>query len=301
MAEKKNHTLLKITGTLAATAAVSYAGVTAYAFKEIFQTKNSRFYTDPEHFIFKDGEMTEWYHHSVTHDEYITSYDGLKLHALSMRNHEDSHQWILLAYGPGKHSKNLTEYLYEFDHAGYNILTIDSRGFGKSEGKYTTLGCSEHYDVISWINFIINADPDASISLFGTGIGANAVMNAAGDYLPSQVKCAVEEGGFTEIKDLLRLALTDALKIDGNVILPALNLMVKQFLHFSIYDVSTHRQLQQAQIPMLFIHGSEDSFLPESMLFDNFYAYGAERTLMTLQEAEKDYFGGVFQFLDSNH
>ena len=126
-------------------------------------------------------------------------------------------------------------------------------------------------------------------------------MNAAGDYLPSQVKCAVEEGGFTEIKDLLRLALTDALKIDGNVILPALNLMVKQFLHFSIYDVSTHRQLQQAQIPMLFIHGNEDSFLPESMLFDNFYAYGAERTLMTLQEAEKDYFGGVFQFLDSNH
>lgn len=296
MGEKKKHTLLKIAGTLTATAAVGYAGISAYVFKEIFQTKNSKWYGNA-HLVFSDSEMTEWFHHSQISDEYISSYDGVNLHALSLHNHEENGKWIVLCYGPGKVAHKLAEYLYEFDHAGYNVLAVDSRGFGKSEGKYTTLGWCEHYDVISWINYLINRDPNAEITLFGLGIGANAVMNAVGDYLPHNVKCAVEEGGFTEIKDVLRNVLSNALKVDGSAVLPGLNLLIKQMLHFSIYDVSTQRQLHQAKVPMLFVHGEEVDGIPETMLFDNFYACGSERQLMTQQEAEKKYFDTLLEFV----
>ena len=66
--------------------------------------------------------------------------------------------------------------------------------------------------LISWINYLVNLDPLAEIILFGMNVGAASVMNAVGDYLPRNVKCAIAEGGYKEIKDIIAyLAETGAL------------------------------------------------------------------------------------------
>jgi fermentation-respiration switch protein FrsA (DUF1100 family) len=228
----------------------------------------------------------------------MSSFDGLNLHALCMTNHPDDHKWIVLMVGPGAYNHTIMEYLYELDHAGYNILAVDSRGTGKSEGRYTTLGWAEHYDLISWVNYLINMDESARIALLGVSVGAAAVMNAVGDYIPKNVVCAVEEGGFSEIKELLRNGITLAMKADGRILLPGLDLMCRQVLHFSFNDVSTARQLQQAAVPVLFVQGVDSEFVPESMLFDNYYACGSDRELLTKEDAQEDYFGKVEEFLD---
>jgi pimeloyl-ACP methyl ester carboxylesterase len=299
--KKNNHPVLKAVGIAAGCAAAAYGTATAYVFRQAFDLKHSNLFSGKggtAYLTFTDNEKSEWYQHSDVKDEYMSSFDGLNLHALCMTNHPDDHKWIVLMVGPGAYNHTIMEYLYELDHAGYNILAVDSRGTGKSEGRYTTLGWAEHYDLISWVNYLINMDESARIALLGVSVGAAAVMNAVGDYIPKNVVCAVEEGGFSEIKELLRNGITLAMKADGRILLPGLDLMCRQVLHFSFNDVSTARQLQQAAVPVLFVQGVDSEFVPESMLFDNYYACGSDRELLTKEDAQEDYFGKVEEFLD---
>lgn len=48
-----------------------------------------------------------------------------------------------------------TQYIDMFRDAGFNILLIDQRRHGGSQGKYTTYGYYEKYDVQTWVNWIL--------------------------------------------------------------------------------------------------------------------------------------------------
>lgn len=309
MSERKEnkHTVLKVIGLTAAAGAAAYGGFGYYVFRNVFDLQHSKLVnnkTGVKRLTTGVGEKNEWYAHSVRDDEFLDSYDGLKLHALRITNHPDSHHWVILLHGLGSYSGGMLDYLYEADHRGFNILAPDSRGCGMSEGQYDGLGWCEHYDLISWINYLINIDPDAEIALFGIDIGGVAVMNAVGDYIPKNVKCAVEDSGFSGMREIVSHFITRSCKVDGKPFLPAVDFYVKQFLHFSMNDVSTKRQLKQSVTPMLFMHGTEDEVIPSSMVFDNYYACASEKELYTAEGAgfgetssQPDYFDAAFSFI----
>lgn len=305
--EKNNHVLLKAIGVTAAVGAGAYAGSGYYVFSNAFDLQHSNLYASRNikriHIDF--GEKDEWFTKSKREDEFMDSYDRLKLHALSIRNHDDSHKWMIIAQGLSTYGTAMMNHLYEADQRGYNILLTDARGCGMSEGRYTTLGWSEHYDLISWVNYVINLDPDAKIFLYGLNVGAAAVMNAAGDYVPGNVKCAVEDGGFSDIKEEILYQITKHCKLNGRFLMPAVDFYVKQFLHFSLNDISTKRQLKEGNLPMFFIHGADDDVVPTSMLFDNYYAYAGEKELWNVEKAgfeetdlAEDYYAKVFDFAE---
>jgi len=306
--KKNNHTLLKVLGVTAAAGATAYAGFSYLAFRQAFDLQHGDFYIKKNTYkrIEADGsEKNEWFAHSIKDDNFLDSYDGLKLHALRVCNHPETHKWLLLVHGIGAHSGSMLGYLYEADHKGFNILAIDSRGCGMSEGKFTGLGWNEHYDLISWINYLINMDQSSQIALMGINLGAAAVMNAVGDYIPSNVKCAIEDGGFSGVKELLSYGIKNYYKVDARHFLPMIDIYVKQALHYSMYDVSIAHQLSQSITPMLFMHGSKDEVIPASMMFDNYYACNAEKEMYTGENAEfgenmlePDYYKTISEFVD---
>ncbi len=307
MAEKKNkHTLLKVIGGVSATAATAYGGFSYLIFRHAFDLKNSMIHKT-KNLVHTDTEVEAWFQHSVKSDLFLDSYDGLKLHALSITNHEDSNLWMILVHGTASYSKNMIPYMYEADQRGYNILTIDQRGCGASEGKYTGLGWNEHYDLMMWINRIISNNKDCKIVLFGLNTGGTTVINAVGDYLPSQVKCAIEDGSYSNLKEIINHVTKNIAHIDANPFLPAVNLLVQQFLHFSMNDISLKRQLRECEVPMLFIHGSDDAMIPTSMVFDNYYACGSEKELYVVEGkgynntyTDKHYFDTLFEFIEKH-
>lgn len=307
MTDKKKHTLLKAAGVTAVAGTAAYAGFGYYVFRNAFDLRNSKFYEGRNgirRLTGGEGEKNEWFAHSTRDDEFLDSYDGLKLHACRITNHEDSHKWIILLHGLGSYSGDMLDYMWEADHRDFNVLAVDARGCGMSEGQYTGLGWNEHYDLISWINHLLNIDPEAEIALFGVDAGGAAVMNATGDYLPSNVKCAIEDSGFSGIREIVLHQIRRECKIDGKFFLPSVDLYVRQLLHFSMNDVSTHRQLKQSSTPTLFMHGTENEYVPTSMLFDNYYACSAEKDLYTAEGAgfgetssAADYFDAAFAFI----
>jgi len=308
MAGKKKHTALKVLGAATAAGACAYGGLSYYVFRNAFDVQHSSLYSAAagvRRLASGVGEKNEWYAHSTRDDAFIDSYDGFKLHALRIMNHSDSHRWMIYLHGFGSFSTQMLDYIYEADHNGLNVLAPDSRGCGMSEGQYSGLGWNEHYDLISWINYLISVDPEAEIALFGVTTGGAAVMNATGDYLPSNVKCAIEDSGFSGIKEIIKYQVQKNLKIDGKLVMPGVDFLVKQNLHFSMNDVSTLRQLKQSETPTLFMHGTEDDVIPASMVFDNYYACAAEKELYTADgkgfgetPEASDYFTAVFSFID---
>lgn len=307
MTEKRKHTLLKVVGATAAAGAAAYAGAGYYIFRTCFDLQNSDLYSGMQGVKRLSGgndEMNQWFSHSARSDEFQDSYDGLKLHALKIMNHPESHKWIIIQHGLGTYSGGMLEYLWEADHRGFNILAPDARGCGMSEGRYTGLGWNEHYDLISWINHLTASDGAAEIALFGVNAGAAAVMNTVGDYIPVNVKCAVEDGGFSGIREIVVSTMRRKMGLDVNALMPSVDFYVRQFLHFSMKDVNTHRQLKQSITPMLFVHGTDDNVVPTSMLFDNYYSCASEKDLYTAEgkgfgstSEDPEYFNAVFSFI----
>lgn len=309
MAEKKKkHTLLKAAGVTAITGAAVYAGSGYYIFRNVFDLQHSTLYTGKtgvKRIATGANEKNEWFAHSTRDDDFIDSYDGLKLHALRISNNPDSHKWMIIMHGIGSYCGGMLDQMYEADFRGFNVLAPDSRGCGMSEGQYTGLGWTEHYDLISWVNHLLSVDPQAQIALYGLNLGAAAVMNATGDYLPSAVKCAVEDGGFSTMKDEILYGIRKYCRIEGKIMIPSVDLYVKNILHFSINDADTIRQLRQSATPTLFVHGTDDDVVPASMVFDCYYACAAEKDLYTCEKAgfaetaeDPDYYKTIFGFIE---
>lgn len=94
--------------------------------------------------LFKGNHLTlasdasfEWFENVKKYDIYVNSFDNLKLHAYKIPN--KSHKWIILIHGYTNTSNDMLDYAKHFYDNGYNILIIDQRAHGKSEGKYSTM------------------------------------------------------------------------------------------------------------------------------------------------------------------
>ncbi len=262
--EKQNrHPVLKTVGAAAVTGAAAYGTYAWYVFTQAFNPDKSRYHPDglaPN--SAETAASNDWLNRSSRMDDTLRSYDDLTLHAMRIENHPDSKKWMILLHGFHRCAYDLIPLMMEADKRGFNLLVPDQRASGQSEGTYTGLGWPEHYDLLSWVNYLCALRPDAEIALYGIDMGANAVMNAAGDFIPANVKCAVEEGGYLDIKEQLITSAESVSGIPVRPFIPAFDMLVRQFLHFSMNDVSTRRQLANAKIPMLFMHGCDDAVVP---------------------------------------
>ncbi len=83
---------------------------------------------------------------------------------------------VLLYHGyAGSKSQMLTR-ADNFEAMGYSTTIIGFRGGGNSEGDYTTVGYEESRDVISSYEFYKKKFPNQPIVLFGTSMGAVAIL-----------------------------------------------------------------------------------------------------------------------------
>lgn len=87
---------------------------------------------------------------------------------------------------------------------GYNLLMIHDRAHGDSEGKWIGFGWKDKEDIRRWCEYLVDrAQGNTQIALLGVSMGGAAVMMASGDDLPSQVKCIIEDCGYSSVWDQL--------------------------------------------------------------------------------------------------
>lgn len=217
---------------------------------------------------------------------YIKSFDGLRL-AASYYNNNDSDSTILLFHGyrsDGRFDFSCAVKFYI--EMGLNVLVVDQRCNGESEGKIITFGIKERRDVVHWVGFVNEKYMPKNIFLSGVSMGATTVMMAANLDLPENVKGIIADCGFTAAPDIIKKVARQAFKINADPILPLLNLMCKFFGNFSLYETTTTKALSESDIPIFFIHGKKDGFVPCEMTEASHEAARAEKHICLVEGAD---------------
>lgn len=212
------------------------------------------------------NKTKEWLTTVSQEELFLQSRDGLSLHATMITQSSSTHQWMLGCHGYTSNNQETLTLGRELYAHGFNILVPDARGHGKSEGNYIGMGWPERLDIVDWVNFIVNQDPKAEIMLYGISMGAATVMNVAGEPLPQNVKLIIEDCGYSSTWGIFTYQLKSLFKIPAFPIMHSASLITKLRAGYWISDGSAIDQLKKCDLPMLFIHGSSDSFVPFEML-----------------------------------
>ena len=220
-------------------------------------------------------------------DTYInsTNYGNLKLHAYELLAKNESDIWTIIIHGYTEQGSGMISYAKEFYKRGYNVLLIDLRGHGLSEGDYIGMGWHDRLDVIDWINYIIDKNENSKIMLFGVSMGAATTMMTTGENLPSNVKLAIADCGYTSAWDEFGYHLNILFNLPEFPVLYAANSVCKIRAKYSFKDASSVEQVKKSHTPTLFIHGSFDNFVPFEMLDVIYEAAACEKEKLVIEGA----------------
>ena len=95
--------------------------------------------------------------------------------------------------------------------------------------------------------------------------GATVALLSNQRSLPTQVKCIVEDCGFTSIHEEFTKQIKEQTGLPSFPFIPLASLICKIRLGFSLYEPSPIKSVAFSKVPILFIHGVEDSFVPTEM------------------------------------
>ena len=222
----------------------------------------------------------QWLQAHHAEDVYITSHDGLKLHALWVPA-ENAKGTAVLVHG--YHSCALTDFSLAFSryHArGMNLLLPTHRAHGKSEGKFITFGVLECRDILAWIRFHNRQYGSFPMLLSGMSMGAATVMFLADEELPDNVRAFNADCGFTSAYEIIGKVFRDATHIPAWPFLWATDLFARFFAGFSLYEKQSTKTLAQNTRPILLVHGLCDDFVPCEMTRRGYATCGGEKDIL---------------------
>lgn len=192
------------------------------------------------------------------------SFDGLKLMGRYYDN--NSTKTIIIFHGyRSSASRDFSCALQMYSSFGLNVLMVDQRSHGRSEGKLITFGVKESYDVLSWVDFVNEKYAPEKIALGGMSMGATTVLLSAEKGLPQNVKAIIADCGFTSPVDIIKLVGKKNFGVNASFFIPFLDFCCRIFGRFSIKNVTTVESLKKCSLPVLMIHGSDDGFVPCEM------------------------------------
>lgn len=238
----------------------------------------------------------------------ITSRDGLRLKAYLYDR--GGNVTVILCHGYRGGPEELSGIAAKLFEKGMNVLLIFHRAHGISEGSWFTMGTREKLDAVDWANEIARRRPDGKIALFGWSMGGNTVMGAVGEALPENVKCAIEDCGYENLKTQLLFSCKQAMpRLPAKkFLIRLLGLYCRLFKGFSIDDPRSV-SLGRCKVPMLFIHGEKDKVVPYENLALCYGACAAKKLHSSYARAihvgscgteTERYFGELIGFIHSN-
>ena len=240
-----------------------------FLIKETF-VRNDKLDTTPAwyEYINANQEGREYIYSLNPKDLYINSFDNLKLHAIFINN--NTNKTIICVHG-----YKAKDGLYDFgmsakflNSLGYNLLFVDNRAHGLSQGKYIGFGVLDSVDVNSWVDYLVTNMNQETIILYGMSMGAATVMNAQNN----KVKAIIADCGFASGYDEVAYQIKKMYHLPPFPIIPISNVLLKLLAKYSLKDKEAYKSIKNYHNNLLIIHGGKDHFVPTGdayKIFDN--------------------------------
>ena len=192
-------------------------------------------------------------------DVYITSFDGLKLHARLFDNKESKKIAILLHGYKGTVYRDFNAISKILFEEGYKVLAVDERAHGTSEGHVITFGARESKDLLSWLDYVKERFNDNEILLVGVSMGGHTVLNIS-DKIDKDIKI-IADCPYSSPKEIL-VSTIKSVHLPVFIFYPLLNLTCHIFARESLNKTSAYNSIKNSDNKILIMHGDKDKVIP---------------------------------------
>ncbi len=186
-----------------------------------------------------------------------------------------------------------SQFLHE---QGCSMLCPDQRSQGESEGEHIGFGVLERNDCYDWVKYVIDRfGQQLPIYLCGISMGATTVLMASEFEYPPCVRGIISDCGFTSPHAIWSYVMKHNLHISDRIGYPIANFFVNKKASYDGDEMSTVDALRKTKLPVLFIHGDSDKFVPVQMTFENYAACASEKEIFIVPGAGH----GISYFVDT--
>lgn len=218
---------------------------------------------------------------------HVTAPDGIDLVG-HWYECEHAERAIIVMHGWRSSWLNDFGIIAEFWHKNNcSVLYAEQRGQGNSGGDYMSFGVLEQYDCLEWIRYVDQrTDGRLPLYLGGISMGATTVLLTGGMELPDSVRGIVADCGFTSPHDIWKHVAEKNLHLPYSFHRTAANEICRKKLKVDMRDYSCVCALKKCRVPVMLIHGTDDSFVPVHMTYENYKACASEKRLFVVPGAD---------------
>lgn len=193
---------------------------------------------------------------------------GVRLHAYLLPARRDTTATALVIHGYKDCALRMLHIAYLYHHdLGYNVVLPDLYAHGASRGNYIRMGWLDRFDALRWASVADSTfGGGTQMVVHGISMGAATVMMMSGESLPPCVRAFVEDCGYTSVRDEFRSELKVRYGLPAFPVLYVAGGLCRLVYGWSFGEASALRQVARCHRPMLFIHGSNDTFVPTWMV-----------------------------------
>jgi len=163
---------------------------------------------------------------------------------------------------PGRMESCIYSYYFAepFRQAGCNVLVIDNRAHGLSEGKYNCLGFKEYRDILAWSRLLHEEFGIEGIVLHGICIGSEtSLFTITAKKCPEYVKGMIGEGMYVNFYESLKNHMIE----QKRPMYPFIYIIVFWIWAFTGAHIMTDgplKRIRGLKKPILFLHSREDIY-----------------------------------------
>ena len=235
-------------------------------------------------------EQMAWLQNWGWQDVQITGRKGARLHGCFFKARQPTNRTVLAVHGY-RCEGGQREFLYfapmYLEQFGMNLLLVDDYAHAQSEGKRIGFGWNDRLDCLNWIDWIIeNQGADSEILLQGVSMGAATVLMAAGEAcLPHNVRGVVADCAYSSVREELLHVSRLQFKVPAFPLYHIASLFCKLLAGYFFGEGNTLEQTRRIKVPVLFIHGEQDKFVPVEMVYRLYDVCAAPKLLWTVPAA----------------
>lgn len=204
-----------------------------------------------------------WYDKLKKEEHWIDSPYGYKLHAIYLPS-DGSKKTVIICHGITYSLFGSMKYARIFLDLGFNVMTYDHRNHGKSGGKDTTFGHYEKYDLKAVKEWVLKRTGEGTIvGLHGESMGAAIALQYLA--MDENISFCIADCGFSDLKELLKIRVNNDFHLPAFPFMDIAALITRIRTGMSFADISPVKTVGTVKTPVMFVHGSEDWYVPAFM------------------------------------
>ncbi|MBQ2767010.1 MAG: alpha/beta hydrolase [Clostridia bacterium] len=220
----------------------------------------------------------------------LNAHDGVSLRArfFPIAGNGSGQDTVIVVHGYRSSAGDFAMMIPWYRAQNFNVLVAENRAHGGSAGDFVGFGALDRIDCAAWCRLLAERMPDRAIFLHGISMGAATVTLTACHPLPPQVKGVIADCGYSSAVAEFRHVMHSTMHIPRAVsalLMPVASLFCRLRAGYFFGDADPLRALAHAHLPILFVHGGKDDYVPTEMAYRLYDACPTDKALLIVDDA----------------